>query len=1172
MKRSLALLLILALSIATLIAKPILTIDESEIDKIDIFNAYGEKLHNANSLEDGYIVYAKDNIKAKMDVGEIDIAPESMIAITSIENRSAYLVFGSARIILDTSLSSPISIYTPTTLTKINEEGEYVFISLDDEEKFYNLSKESVSCYNALDGKSYEIKSLESINYLTRKNLISSVDKNTYEKISEKRTLYISPSIPSLSIARQEMFSGNTRKALIPVPRIDVEQTTTSDENQDMNLRTTRTIATAQGDILLIGDGNEIEIKYPESITREDMLASLNLLANKYSYTYDEDLIKVESISNQGNIDDIAATLASYFAHLNPTAGPSTESKASSIKSSITSSEKKRTFSFDVRLSTRAYTDSNNYQSLATSIIPEFSYGSFKLAFNLDPISLADYKANSNWQDWLGYSTNIIDALQYRTMDEVFSVTVDRTTKLSGDLLGLYDGVNHIWDKEYQPLALMMNIDTRHFVMDLYFNDLTFGRYAIKNNVNGVAGFNMGYIVSENIPVAFNVGMLINVDYTNASKLLLYPEAEFFIPFYSKGYNKAGLSFLFAYAMDVDKKLYSPSKSGFMFGAKIPLSINGFELSAGLYYTNPGEGTSQFPIHYRGINNPRYSNLEFPENDTVITLAGNIGYSGSFFGIDIAMLGDIRASNMKLIESNSLLEASTYLSFKGITLRAGISMQDFAKGEKYKENAKLYTGLDLDIGGVATSLKVGIDNIEDKNYFISYAAKASFLGKSEDKAVNPIKIPFSFGITTGYEYRYEDEASRYLIIPTMTIGKEGLALSLRAPLLLTFNTESKNFSLGGLGNGRTWWNFGSQEEGKKKVFYAITDAMQLINYISIGNPEKSVAYIDARRDFLMTDTLFTAFGADDALSLRAGFNFYNLSIRLYGGNIENPHIGELKIGIYPVNQDSVSLNLSIPSEFYIKDSENFDLYFYPEIKINLPLFKKHFNLAIYGVGSISALYENGEPVETNVIYDFKNNRMFSALLGGEVGIGFGSFSAKLQGGWRTGPLTPDMYNIFTSTYNQMPSKMNNDEDYDSSFFAKAVVDLNLKPVALELAYSVRDVEKLINDYKNINEDIFSLKMRVNFNDTISLYGAFHRKGFISLFKDGTKFEDVFTSSNTIYSLGMDFDYGIVSVNAEYSSLLKTSGYASSSDYVNINPEYISDTISSSFSVTTRIQF
>ncbi len=845
--------------------------------------------------------------------------------------------------------------------------------------------------------------------------------------------------------------------------------------------------------------------------------------------------------------------------------------ESTQIKASITSQTKTRAFSFDLRFNTRVFTDSSTNQVIETSILPEFSYGTFKLSLNLNPFSIMEYKTNEDYIDWLGYGFDFIESLQYRTMNEVFSLTIDKTSTLDGDALSLYGGHNHLWDKSYRPLTLSMDVNLKHFDFRLFYSDLTLGKFAFSSDAlakNNVGGIDMKYIISETYPMSLSIGLLTQTDVKNAKNTQLYPEATLYLPFYSKGHNDVGLMFAFSSKMDITTETYNPLESGFLLSASIPMEFSDFKANIGIYYSNLGTKTTSGPLlHYKGISNPSFKPTESDSN--LLTLLTELGYNGKHFGFETSILGDVNTNTMTFKSDNTLLDASTYLSFAGVTLRAGFSMQEFTAASLYKENAKIYSGLDLDIGGVSTYFRLGIESLMKKDFFIAYGATASFMGKNEDRTDNPVKIPFSFEISTGYEYGFEDKSAKFIINPAMTIGKDNYAVSLRAPFQLFFDDSGK-LGLGGWG-GRKWWNFGLGEtDGDRKILLAITDSLQLINFIKIANPEESVAYINASRDYLRNDTLFTAFGSANALSLLTGFNFRNLSLEVYGGNIEDPHIGDLRIGVYPIDLDSFSVNISVSSEFYIKDMKNFNLFFYPEVRFNVPLFWNHFDLAVYAVGSISTEYIEGQPTNTKVIFDFASKKFYSSMAGVEMGLKWTSFSTTVQTGWRNGALTPDMYNVFTSTYNLTPSF--DDAGETSSFFAKATMDVKMDAFQLELAYSANDIVELVKNYKSIDDDIFSLKTKVYFNKSINMYGSFHKKGFASLFQSGVDFKkDVFKSSTSIYSIGMGFDYGIVSINAEYSSALFSNGYLESS-FINVNPRYTRDDISSSFSVTTRIKF
>lgn len=962
-------------------------------------------------------------------------------------------------------------------------------------------------------------------------------------------------------------YRNNMSYADLEALLIKLEQTLISNINKNKFLSLEKEIETDVGTLLLNVSEGSGTISLPEDMDIDTglLLESLLNLENEkiHSFTtlertiffnYSEDSTNEEfSLLENAVVDALKKS-----------------EESGKIKSSVvTSNESQRKFSFDLKLATRAFTDSSALQSLETSIMPEFTYGAFRLALNLNPFEIMDYKDNKDALDWTGYALSFIDALQYRSMNEVFSLTVDKSTALEGDSLSLYSGYDHLLDRTYRPLTFNMDISSKHFDLRVFFNDLTMGRFANGEiySDRSIGGVNLKYIVNATYPFSIELGLLTDFAPKNIKDTQMYTEASVYIPFYSKGFNEIGLKFGFASKLDLLSKTYNPADAGMLLSASLPMKFSGFKADFGVHYTNYGEKTTNGPLlHYKGLGNVNFTPIFADTN--LITLSTMIGYENPYFGINLSMFGDVRTDSMNFMKENTFLDVSTYLSFSGITLRGGLMMQDFTSGDKYKEDATIYAGLDIDAGGVSTYFRTGIDSIEDKDYFLTYGATASFMGRNSDRKDNPVKIPLSFEIKTGYKYEFENKRSKYIVQPAMTVGEGNYLLSLRAPLEFAFDNEG-SFGLVGAG-GREWWNFGSSETGAKRIFYALTDSLRLINYITIADPEESIAYINASRDYLRNDTLFTAFGTDDALSLRTGFNFYNLSLEVYGGDVESPHIGAFKIGIYPIDLDGFSIDLSLPSEYYFKDKKNFNLFFYPEVKLNIPLFWNHFNIALYAVGSVSTEYVDGQPTNTKVIYDFGDMKFYSALAGVEMGLKWPTFSISLDGGWRTGALRPDMYNVFTSTYNETPSLYTAEDS--SSFFGKATVSFNFKPFQLELAYSINDFKALIDDYRRVDDDIFSVKTRISFNDSISMYGTFNRKGFISLFQKGVSFvDDIFKSANTIYSLGMDFDYGIVSINAEYSSSLFSSGFVES-NFINVNPNYTSMEITSSFSITTRIKF
>ena len=96
-------------------------------------------------------------------------------------------------------------------------------------------------------------------------------------------------------------------------------------------------------------------------------------------------------------------------------------------------------------------------------------------------------------------------------------------------------------------------------------------------------------------------------------------------------------------------------------------------------------------------------------------------------------------------------------------------------------------------------------------------------------------------------------------------------------------------------------------------------------------------------------------------------------------------------------------------------------------------------------------------------------------------------------------------------------------------------------------------------------------MDIYFNEALSFYASFDRRGFARLFAAEEDFLTVMKDKNTLFALGIDFNYGMLNLNAEFTTALNSNGYSPVNPYINTNPVYIGST-TTSLAVTTRIHF
>ena len=179
MKKFLSAILIL-LSMTLLMAdSPALTIYEGNIDDVELFAPDGTPLSVLSDInESGYIIRTQGEAKAfASQYGDIYLQGDSMLAVTGFTTAdpTLYLVYGTANIVMKTDLT--LSVYTPTSRTTIQGEGEYAFVSTDTEETFMNYSENSAESYDAMRAVRTEVPSMSELDYAR-----GTVERTTQER------------------------------------------------------------------------------------------------------------------------------------------------------------------------------------------------------------------------------------------------------------------------------------------------------------------------------------------------------------------------------------------------------------------------------------------------------------------------------------------------------------------------------------------------------------------------------------------------------------------------------------------------------------------------------------------------------------------------------------------------------------------------------------------------------------------------------------------------------------------------------------------------------------------------------------------------------------------------------------------------------------------------------
>ena len=192
-------------SLATIgAASPVLSLSDGNLDAIELFNPQGEQLEPTSEIDNsGYIIRVTDeSVKLSADFGDFALAPSTIFVIPEESDFTYYLVDGQLDIILSEPLE--VSIFTPTSLTMLETEGEYVFVTDSESEAIYNFSKADIQSYDALTGKTAVIPSMKYINRVESED-VRSIDEQGYDLLSALPVIAVALTDGSALTAAEEL-------------------------------------------------------------------------------------------------------------------------------------------------------------------------------------------------------------------------------------------------------------------------------------------------------------------------------------------------------------------------------------------------------------------------------------------------------------------------------------------------------------------------------------------------------------------------------------------------------------------------------------------------------------------------------------------------------------------------------------------------------------------------------------------------------------------------------------------------------------------------------------------------------------------------------------------------------------------------------------------------------
>ena len=211
MKKITALLILLLLLVSVTYASTTLTFSGD----CTVVGANGRTIRKSDvEIDEKGIVVVAENEKITAAGDGIRVIIGKGTIATLLDDGSVftlYVVTGEGAVV--TTSPRSIRIYTPTTLTEAENEGDYYVRSTEDEEYFFNHSSSEVKTYDAIRGTYTQVAPGSGYDIITKSTLSSEKEEEEKEdEIIEIKTEEPSPEVASLPrVPAAPVFAGVER-------------------------------------------------------------------------------------------------------------------------------------------------------------------------------------------------------------------------------------------------------------------------------------------------------------------------------------------------------------------------------------------------------------------------------------------------------------------------------------------------------------------------------------------------------------------------------------------------------------------------------------------------------------------------------------------------------------------------------------------------------------------------------------------------------------------------------------------------------------------------------------------------------------------------------------------------------------------------------------------------
>lgn len=907
--------------------------------------------------EESTLVSVKDeSAVGETEIGKFALYPKSQIIVyEGSDEIILYLINGSFLFDSKENSSKSILLYTPTTKTKLETPGFFFAETSPSAEVFINRSEDTLSSYDFITERSYEIPPESKIDYL-----------------DSDRIAPITPEEAELSIPLVKKAASSQEESAVSTATNEVSEKLDNREESQGEKR-----------------AKEVLPPIPESAVSSSVLEDLNEEEESENNENDDLFMRGNTVLRSGSVRP--KNTFSFSIGVVHRAYASNESGKS------------------VRLSVLPAFSFGRF-SLALNLEPFSLLTPPKSGNSLDWISYC-FNIVGN----LSFSTQ--NQLIVLNMSRGDNLPGDMVGLYEG-VNKFYLGSNYPLEFNFEVNSSIFDMRLYSSDLTFGRYEYILGERGSRNQASeSFLGAEMRFYFSRRYPSYVSLGLLSLLVNYDVSASALFPMLSFYFPFiFTDG--DFGVRLTASTRLLPNSLSVNPIYNGYMLSIELPVKFSDFSMDLGAFLSYGGRlGPDVYPTHYLGIGTRGYKPI-MEVHQPLLSLVGKLSYDGDIAGFGMTILGDIRLTNMTFVPENSLLDTYLYLNIFNTHINAGMRVQNIISSESYLDNMLLYASLEFGNENFGLTAMGGINSITYHDFFLSFEGNAHIYDTEKGRIESPKELrKYRFNIDFGYSYLFNDKKNIFSINPEVAIDfLEHSSVSIQAPINLTIGDRGIDIVPS---MGRNWLLFGSNETSRaRRIFSAVTDLFTLINHMNLGSQSESYAYLRLDREYSKNNLLFSDFSSSGYLSLNAGINAPYFAFDLFLDSIESPHLGEIKASIRPMKDERLVIELLSTAEFYIKENNDFSLIFHPAFNMSFELGTKHVSASLFAVGSITS-EKNGNRVSNRYFYEDDEKSLLPTIMGMDISLKWRHFGLTLYAGAENGSLSLTEYNTFTSLYNSV---------------------------------------------------------------------------------------------------------------------------------------------------------